>query len=324
MICNNCGKKINPEQKYCRICGSRIPIKKKFCRYCGKEINLLAKFCRHCGKQLLISTLVQEQSENNPTDQDIQESVVGLEGVPCQRSENEKTLKGWMDLSSGLWLLKTFFQKNRAEIIIILIATAVIFAGLFIFSTDNVEEIAANDVLEASVTIAATEQSFKEITQPTQISEASTINSTEHISIDEMPTAMLTGERIRVMDYCSIYHKSPIYVTPGDEIVIYDGWLAKNQDLVQDHIDNVILDIRLDGLPIALDYSSGIVPDYDNNGNVEGYDVFFERNVGRLSEGSHRVEAYVTWKSKIFDGWEYYGPDTSNPTIDGYCEIIVK
>jgi hypothetical protein len=129
---------------------------------------------------------------------------------------------------------------------------------------------------------------------------------------------------VRVMDYCSIYGKSPVEVSRSDEVVIFDGWMAKEYVLVNDHIENIILDIRFDGENIALDSISEIVPDYDSNGNIEGYDVYFEKNIGKLPPGAHLVEAIVSWKQKIFDGWDYYGPGTNNETIEGHCVIIVK
>ena len=129
---------------------------------------------------------------------------------------------------------------------------------------------------------------------------------------------------VRVMDYCSIYGKSPIEVSRNDEVVIFDGWMAKEQGLVDDHVENVILDVRLDGENIVLDSISEILPDYDSNNNIEGYDIYFEKNIGKLLPGTHLVEAVVSWKQKIFDGWAYYGPGTKNETIEGYCEIIIK
>ena len=47
-------------------------------------------------------------------------------------------------------------------------------------------------------------------------------------------------------------------------------------------------------IQILFDYISEIVPDYDNNNNIEGYDVYFEKNVGTLSPGTHRVETIET------------------------------
>ena len=146
----------------------------------------------------------------------------------------------------------------------------------------------------------------------------------EPITQQETESIEVSEDIVRVMDYCSIYGKSPIEVSRNNEVVIFDGWMAKDKELVMDHIVNVILKISLDGEKIHFNYISEIVPDYDNNNNIEGYDVYFEKNVGALSPGTHLVEAVVSWDQKIYDGWTYYGPGTANETIQGYCEIIVK
>ena len=131
-------------------------------------------------------------------------------------------------------------------------------------------------------------------------------------------------EVVRVVDICSNYSQSPRTISGDSQVVIFDGWLASSPQLVQDHIDAVILDITLDGQPLVLDTKTEIFPDYDNDGNLKGYSVFFEKNVGKLLRGTHRVDALVTWKRKLYDGLEYYGPGTPNESVSGYCEIIVR
>jgi len=149
--------------------------------------------------------------------------------------------------------------------------------------------------------------------------------SQEIIENNDSSDLLVTSDNIvRVMDYCSLYGNSPLEISQNDEVVIFDGWMAKEKELVIDHILNVDIEVRLDGERITFDYISEIVPDYDNNNNIEGYDVYFERNIGTLSPGTYRIEAEVNWEQKIFDGWDYYGPGTSNEKIEGYCEIIVR
>jgi hypothetical protein len=130
------------------------------------------------------------------------------------------------------------------------------------------------------------EQEFKYQEQIIQEEQDETEDTKYNENIDNI---------VRVMDYCSIYGKSPIEIGRNDEVIIFDGWMAKEKELVMDHIVNVILEISLDGEQILFDYISEIVPDYDNNNNIEGYDVFFEKSVGKLSTGTHLVEAEVSW-----------------------------
>ncbi len=55
VLCENCGKQISENVKFCNFCGQPVnPVsikqEKKFCIYCGKEILKEAKFCNFCGK----------------------------------------------------------------------------------------------------------------------------------------------------------------------------------------------------------------------------------------------------------------------------------
>jgi hypothetical protein len=160
--------------------------------------------------------------------------------------------------------------------------------------------------------ISQTSQDQEQITQ-----EISKDNESSDLLVDSDNT-------VRVMDYCSLYGKSPIEISQNDVVIIFDGWMAKEKELVIDHILNVDIEVTLDGERINFDYISEIVPDYDNNNNIEGYDVYFEKYIGALPSGTHKVEAEIKWDQKIFDGWDYYGPGTSKEIIVGYCEIIVN
>ena len=149
------------------------------------------------------------------------------------------------------------------------------------------------------------------------LTNASCVAQTDHQAVSPF-------EVVRVADICSAYDQSPRTISGDSQVVIFDGWLASSHQLVQDHIDEVILDITLDGQPLTLDSQTRIAPDYDDDGHLKGYSVFFEKNVGKLLRGTHRVDALVTWKRKIFDGLEYYGPATNHESVSGYCEIIVR
>lgn len=52
VFCNNCGNKINPNDKFCVSCGSKIEKPKDICLNCGNKIKKDDKFCTRCGSQI--------------------------------------------------------------------------------------------------------------------------------------------------------------------------------------------------------------------------------------------------------------------------------
>ena len=94
--------------------------------------------------------------------------------------------------------------------------------------------------------------------------------------------------------------------------------------LEKEQLSENVFKLVFDGKKIEYDSMSEILPYYDDQGNFEGFNVFFEKNIGKLSPGTHIVEGVVSWKQKIYDGWDYFGPGTDNETGEGFCEIIVN
>ena len=127
-----------------------------------------------------------------------------------------------------------------------------------------------------------------------------------------------------VFAMCDTSGRSPIYVSREDKIAVHWGWMADTRQQIQDHIEQVVFDMTINGQPVTMDIVSEIKESYDDNGVLEGYSVFFYHYAGKLAPGSHLVEIRITWKEEIYDGWDYYGPGTSYPDLGGFCEIIVE
>jgi membrane protease subunit (stomatin/prohibitin family) len=49
--CNNCGKAIPANVKFCPECGGKLP-EKRFCVKCGKPMPASANFCPECGTKV--------------------------------------------------------------------------------------------------------------------------------------------------------------------------------------------------------------------------------------------------------------------------------
>lgn len=52
MVCPECGKELNGNEKFCNYCGKNLDKKINFCNNCGKKLIGNEKFCDSCGKNL--------------------------------------------------------------------------------------------------------------------------------------------------------------------------------------------------------------------------------------------------------------------------------
>jgi len=43
-----------------------------------------------------------------------------------------------------------------------------------------------------------------------------------------------------------------------------------------------------------------------------------------LGAGQHRITYRVTWKSQVFDGYEFFGPGSTTPVEEGSCTFTVR
>jgi len=86
---------------------------------------------------------------------------------------------------------------------------------------------------------------------------------------------------------------------------------------VQDHIDNVVYAITLDGVQLE-----GLMGNIWNTTSGE-YVVNWAADVGVLPAGTHELTFDVSWKKMIFDGLDTYGPGGTYETEHDDCQIIV-
>jgi hypothetical protein len=258
--------------------------KDKYCRNCGHHLEAEENYCRQCGTQIGEDSLDQER---------IQKKV----------SSKKKTVRVLIYVAA----------------VPVAIFTVILLARLFLPDVFPLRVTLGNEQI-----VLATPGGDQGEEEPVESAPevASSENEIGGQDEDEIPST--SKNTVRVFIYCANYGKSPVEASQDDEIIVYDGWGAENEDLLEDYINNVIRDIRFDGKKIEYDTMSEISPYYDDQGNFEGYNVFFEKNIGKLSPGTHIVEGVVSWKQKIYDGWDYFGPGTDNETGEGFCEIIVN
>ena len=119
---------------------------------------------------------------------------------------------------------------------------------------------------------------------------------------------------------CEEQDLSPVTIRAHQPVTLWWHWDTLTPQQAQDHLDAVHFEIYLDGVFINPSRQTDIlyVPD-------EGvYRVSWYAEVGALPTGTHLASRLWEWSTRIFDGWDYYGPGTSTVSEYHECVIIVR
>jgi len=125
-----------------------------------------------------------------------------------------------------------------------------------------------------------------------------------------------------VLAYCEEFNQVPPPLGAGSTIDIFWGWIASTREYVQQHINNAIYEVRLDGR--LLDnwrlFQGRITQQADGNWSVYWYVPISEP----LTSGQHTITYRVSWENPIFDGYQQFGPGTAVEFESGRCTIEVR
>jgi uncharacterized protein YgiM (DUF1202 family) len=129
---------------------------------------------------------------------------------------------------------------------------------------------------------------------------------------------------VDVLAYCnntSLGSPPPTNLAAGSTIDIWWSWFAKTQDQIQDHINNVIYEVTIDGVALSdwREYRTTTRRESDDN-----YYAYWYVPAGPLSAGPHEITYRVTWTESISDGYDTFGPGTSNTVQTGSCNFTVR
>lgn len=128
---------------------------------------------------------------------------------------------------------------------------------------------------------------------------------------------------VDVLAYCdnpAFARPAPTNLAAGSTIDVFWGWYAKTQAQVQQHRDNAIYEVRLNGKLLENwdQYASTVRLEDDGNHHVYWY-VPGEP----LPAGVNTITYQVTWQAQITDGYDVFGPGTTRPSESGTCTFTV-
>jgi hypothetical protein len=113
---------------------------------------------------------------------------------------------------------------------------------------------------------------------------------------------------------------APEDIAAGSIVELYWAWFARERSQVQNHIDRVAIDLRLNGETIS------ILPAYRQPIRREGekYAAYWYVPVGPLPAGEYLVTYRAEWDRAITDGDNWFGPGTNVPFEEESCTFTVR
>jgi hypothetical protein len=129
---------------------------------------------------------------------------------------------------------------------------------------------------------------------------------------------------VDILAYCDnkvFGRPAPNNLTAGATIDVFWSWYVNDKSLIQQHLDNVIYDVKVDGKSLDnwREFATSVRKQNDGN-----YYIFWYVPAGPLAAGQHSITYNVTWKAQITDGYDNYGPGTNKPSESGSCTFTVK
>jgi hypothetical protein len=127
-----------------------------------------------------------------------------------------------------------------------------------------------------------------------------------------------------VLAYCNnnaFGSPPPRNLAAGSTVDVFWGWFARTRAQVEDHIDNAVYDVRVNGVQLEdWDAYRGTIRQ-ESDGN---YHVYWYVPSEALESGPVEITYEVTWESEITDGYESFGPGTANVSETGTCSFTVQ
>jgi hypothetical protein len=129
---------------------------------------------------------------------------------------------------------------------------------------------------------------------------------------------------VDVLAYCDnrIFGRpAPTNLRAGATIDVFWSWYTSEPELIQQHQDAVIYEVRVDGVRLEnwQQYDSSIRKQADGN-----YYIYWFVPYGPLAAGQHTITYNVTWTQQITDGYDFFGPGTNRPSENGSCTFTVS
>lgn len=109
-------------------------------------------------------------------------------------------------------------------------------------------------------------------------------------------------------------------IPAGINIGFYYTWATKTEDQNTEYFDVAEHHVYMNDVPIqtVMEGVNGIEQDSDGN-----YNQLYWIDIGNYPEGTYTLRNEIEVKEPVFDGWDWYGPDTETPMMGSGCTVTV-
>lgn len=127
-------------------------------------------------------------------------------------------------------------------------------------------------------------------------------------------------ETVLVKYNCDTEGDPPPHFTPQQFVLTKINWAATTEQQLDDFLSAVEPKIYINEkqIPTSLDHD---VFKQSADGRIFSVLTYFD--VGKLQPGEYEIRTVLTFKEKISDGFDDYGPGTKYPTLEGTCTVII-
>lgn len=142
------------------------------------------------------------------------------------------------------------------------------------------------------------------------------------------PTPQTGGSSVQqgvdVLAYCdnlAFGSPPPRNLAANSRIDVFWGWYARTPDQLNQHLDNVVYEVRVNGALLEdwRQYASTIRQESDGN-----YHIYWYVPSDPLPSGQTVITYKVTWTQPITDGYASFGPGTNRLSEEGTCTFTVQ
>jgi hypothetical protein len=124
---------------------------------------------------------------------------------------------------------------------------------------------------------------------------------------------------VDVSPFCTILDEDDTQSVPyGKAIRLSWGWEASTKQQVIEYVENAIIQVTFDGRII----NDAVIGDIFVEDNA--YYVFWEKLLGIMDRGTYEMTFSEEFRNKIFDGWKYFGPGTTNERVEDKCYLVIE
>jgi len=110
------------------------------------------------------------------------------------------------------------------------------------------------------------------------------------------------------------------YVSEDKDVALYFEWESQTEEQSQQFADAIENMVSIDGVPASIkEVGHGeIAMTADGT-----YRQMHWINLGSLEPGDYDIVAVAQITEQVYDGWEWYGPESETDALQGSCHVIV-